>query len=107
MTVVQPLGRFGALDLGKEDVVRGFYEKPSGDRFWVNGGFFVAQPELFDYLWGDDTILEKMPFEQLTRDGQMVAYKHSGFWCPLDTQRDRVQLEKLWNSGKAPWKVWD
>ena len=106
LTSVQPEGRFGALLLGDDDQVNGFNEKPQGDGAWINGGFFVFQPEVFDYLTYDHTILERDPLEKLSREGELMAYKHSGFWQPMDTARDKKILEDLWQSHKAPWKVW-
>jgi len=106
VTSIQPAGRFGALDLDEANLVHGFKEKPKGDGAWINGGFFVLQPEVLDYIEGDSTILEREPLEGLARDGQLVAYKHGGFWQPMDTLRDKTHLEELWKSGKAPWKNW-
>jgi len=106
LTAVLPSGRFGALELGGDNRVTRFLEKPLGDGDWINGGFFVMQPEVFDRLAGDDTILEREPLESLARDGQLGAFKHTGFWQPMDTLRDKNHLEALWDSGKAPWKVW-
>ena len=103
---IQPIGRFGALELGENNQVSGFIEKPKGDGAWINGGFFVLKPEIFNYLEGDSTVFEREPLEHLTRDGQLVAYKHSGFWQPMDTLRDKNFLEELWATGAAPWKVW-
>lgn len=103
---IQPVGRFGALELDNANKVHGFVEKPKGDGAWVNGGFFVLQPEVFRYIKGDTTILEREPLESLARDRQLVAYKHQGFWQPMDTLRDKTYLEDLWKSGEAPWKVW-
>lgn len=106
VTSIQPAGRFGALDLDSNNVIHGFKEKPKGDGAWINGGFFVMQPEVFDHIDGDSTVLEKEPLERLTNDGQLVAYKHNGFWQPMDSMRDKNQLEDLWKTGSAPWKVW-
>jgi glucose-1-phosphate cytidylyltransferase len=106
VTSIQTIGRFGAIDLTDENFVRGFQEKPKGDGFWINGGFFVMQPEVFNYLDTDETVLERAPLEMLARQGQLVAYKHEGFWQPMDTLRDKMLLEKLWESENAPWKVW-
>lgn len=107
VTSVQPEGRFGSLNL-EGNLVTNFLEKPKGDGSWINGGFFVCEPEIFNYLSeGDETIFERTPMENLAKDGQMAAFKHSGFWKPMDTLRDKHQLETLWNSGKAPWKVWN
>lgn len=106
VTATQPTGRYGALGLGYRDLVTDFQEKPKGDGAWVNAGFFVMEPEVFDYIDGDFTILEREPLENLARDEQLVAYKHGGFWQPMDTLRDKTALEKYWQSGQAPWKVW-
>ena len=105
VTAVQPPGRFGVLDF-QEDRISGFAEKPPGDGSWINGGFFVLEPAVFDYLDDDQTVWEREPIEALARDGQLSAYKHRGFWQPMDTLRDKVHLESLWSSGEAPWKVW-
>ena len=106
ITSVQPDGRFGSLQLADGDVVEGFQEKPQGDGGWINGGFFVLQPQVFDYIDGDATVFEREPLENLARDRQLVAHKHYGFWKPMDTLRDKDQLEALWQSGRAPWKKW-
>jgi glucose-1-phosphate cytidylyltransferase len=106
VTATQPTGRYGALGLGYRDQVTDFYEKPSGDGAWVNAGFFVMEPQVFDYIEGDSTILEREPLERLAREEQLVAYKHNGFWQPMDTLRDKIALEKFWQSGHALWKVW-
>jgi glucose-1-phosphate cytidylyltransferase len=105
---VQPEGRFGALMLGDgEPRVERFREKPQGDGAWINGGFFVLEPQAIDYIEGDTTIWEREPLQRLARDGQLAAYRHSGFWHPMDTLRDRHNLESMWNAGNAPWKVWE
>ncbi|AIF53730.1 glucose-1-phosphate cytidylyltransferase [Pelosinus sp. UFO1] len=106
VTSVQPSGRFGALDLSEDNIVQGFQEKPQGDGGWINGGFFVLQPEVFDYIEDDSTIFERAPMENLAKKNQLVAYKHSGFWQPMDTLRDKDHLEDLWQKNKAPWKIW-
>lgn len=106
VTTVQPSGRFGALDIDVNNEVRGFQEKPAGDGSWINAGFFVLQPEVFDYIDGDSTFFEKEPLERLARDGELVGYKHDGFWQPMDTLRDKNYLEELWRTG-PPWKVWE
>jgi glucose-1-phosphate cytidylyltransferase len=106
VTAVQPPGRFGALDL-EDDVVRDFEEKPRGDGAWTNGGFFVLSPEIDGYIDGDDTVWEQEPMRTLAREGQLVSYRHSGFWQAMDTLRDRNHLEQLWSSGGAPWRRWD
>jgi glucose-1-phosphate cytidylyltransferase len=105
LTATQPPGRFGALNLDEHRIV-GFQEKPQGDGGWINGGFFVLSPKVIDYIDGDGTLWEREPMERLARDGQMSAYRHRGFWQPMDTLRDKNHLEELWASGKAPWKIW-
>ncbi len=105
VTAVLPPGRYGALDL-KENSVDGFIEKPHGDGGWINGGFFVLSPKVFSYIEGDNTSWEVGPLQQLAHEGKLQAFKHSGFWQAMDTLRDKVYLENLWHSGKAPWKVW-
>ncbi|SMF67554.1 glucose-1-phosphate cytidylyltransferase [Paenibacillus uliginis N3/975] len=107
VTSTQPEGRFGILDIDDHSQVRGFQEKPKGDHSWINGGFFVLQPEIFNYIEGDHTVFEKEPLEQLAKDGELTAYKHNGFWHPMDTLRDKNYLESLWANNKAPWKVWE
>lgn len=106
VTAVQPAGRFGALAVGDDGAVAEFAEKPAGDGAWVSGGYFVFEPAIFGYIEGDDSILEREPLERLAADGQLDAYKHRGFWQPMDTQRDMRLLEQAWASGTAPWKVW-
>jgi glucose-1-phosphate cytidylyltransferase len=107
VTAVKPPGRFGSLIINRDGVVSSFVEKPLGDGSWINGGFFVMEPEIFDYIADDQTSLEAEPLEKLAGTGQMAAYEHSGFWQAMDTMRDKNALEALWNSGKTPWKVWD
>jgi glucose-1-phosphate cytidylyltransferase len=107
LTAVQPSGKFGALGIDTQNAVIQFKEKPKGDGAWINGGFFVCEPGIFDYIRsGDETIWERQPLEDLSRDGQLGAYKHEGFWQPMDTLRDKNELERLWATGNAPWKVW-
>jgi len=106
ITSVQPIGRFGALALAADNGVLGFQEKPKGDGSWVNGGFFVLEPSVLERIDSDTTVFEKEPLESLARDGQLIAYKHDGFWQPMDTLRDKHYLEDLWSNGNAPWKVW-
>lgn len=107
LTAVQPPGRFGAFNLGRgQDLVPSFKEKPRGDGAWVNGGFFVLTPEVFDYIEGDETVWEQEPMEKLARESRLAAYRHSGFWQPMDTLRDKNMLEELWQNGNPPWKVW-
>lgn len=108
LTAVQPSGKFGALDLADGNRIASFQEKPKGDGAWINGGFFVCEPGIFDYIReGDSTIWERGPLEGLARDGRLGAYKHEGFWQPMDTLRDKNELERLWASGEAPWKLWE
>ena len=106
VTSVQPSGRFGALKINNKNKVETFIEKPAGDGTWVNGGFFVCEPKVVDYIEGDETIWEKKPLESLATNGELMAYKHYGFWKAMDTLRDKNELEALWQSCKAPWKVW-
>ena len=106
VTTTQPSGRFGALNINAMDEVVSFQEKPAGDGSWINGGFFVLEPSVFERIAGDSTLFEKEPMEALANDGELMAYKHHGFWQPMDTLRDKTHLEELWNSGRAPWKVW-
>lgn len=106
VTAVQPSGRFGALNISDSNEVISFLEKPKGDGAWINGGFFICEPEVLDYITEDSTIFEKEPLENIASDGQMVAFKHTGFWKPMDTLRDKQELENLWESGQAPWKNW-
>jgi glucose-1-phosphate cytidylyltransferase len=105
VTAVQPAARFGALAMDGNRV-RAFEEKPKGDGNWINGGFFVLDPRVVDYIDGDSTIWERAPLERLAREGQLSAYKHDGFWSSMDTLRDKNRLEELWARRKAPWKVW-
>lgn len=106
LTTTQPTGKFGALEVDGDERVRTFMEKPRGDGRWVNGGFFVLSPKVGEYIKGDATIWERGPMEQLVDQGQVSAYKHTGFWQPMDTIHDKQILENLWATGKAPWKVW-
>lgn len=107
MTAVQLSGRFGALVIKDNNMITSFMEKPKGEESWINGGFFVCQPEVFDYIKeGDKTIFERAPLENLAKDKQLNAYKHRGFWQPMDTLRDKKELTELWEAGKAPWAKW-
>lgn len=106
VTAVQPTGRFGSLNLDEHDNVTAFLEKPKGDGAWINGGFFVCQPEVFDLITNDNVVWEKDPMEKIVENDQMVAFKHHGYWKPMDTLRDKQELEQEWNSGFAPWKIW-
>ena len=108
MTAIQPGGRFGVLDIDDESChLKGFVEKGKEDGGWINGGFMVMEKGVFDYLDGDDCILERAPMQQMTADGKVGAYKHEGFWQCMDTLRDRNLLNDLWNADKAPWKSWE
>jgi glucose-1-phosphate cytidylyltransferase len=107
LTAVRPQGRFGALDLDADCMVTSFSEKPAGDGGYINGGFFVLEPGIFDYIEGDETLWERGPLEHLAADHQLSAYVHDGFWQPMDTLRDKNLLESLWSEGHAPWKVWE
>lgn len=106
LTATQPEGRFGMLSLGDADLVHAFKEKPNGDGGWVNGGFFVLDPAVIDYIEDDLTVWEGTPLQRLASERQLAAYRHAGFWQPMDTLRDRMLLEGLWKTGNAPWKVW-
>ncbi|NNF99957.1 MAG: glucose-1-phosphate cytidylyltransferase [Desulfobacteraceae bacterium] len=107
LTAVQPPGRFGAFSLEHEQIrVNTFMEKPQGDGAWINGGFFVLEPEVFDYIDGDNTVWEKEPLENLAKNDKLAAYRHKGFWQPMDTLRDKKYLESLYESGQAPWIKW-
>jgi glucose-1-phosphate cytidylyltransferase len=107
LTAAQPPGRFGAFSLaGNSSKIATFHEKPEGDGAWVNSGFFVLEPNVFDYIDGDATVWEREPMERLANEGQLVAYKHNGFWQPMDSLRDKNVLERLWQSGNPPWRVW-
>ena len=107
LTAVQPSGKFGAININQEGNVLSFHEKPKGDGSWVNGGFFILEPQIFNYIKeGDTTIWERTPLEELAKDNQLSAYKHIGFWKPMDTLHDKNELETFWNSGNAAWKCW-
>jgi glucose-1-phosphate cytidylyltransferase len=110
LTAVQPPGRYGALAFSSSEgeLVKSFQEKPEGEGGWINGGFFVLEPTVFDYIrQGDQTTWEREPMEQLARDSQLAAYRHAGFWHAMDTLRDKNELERLWNSGSPPWGNWN
>jgi len=108
MTSVQPEGRYGSLIINEENKVISFREKPVGEGAWINAGFFVCQPEVFDYIPdGDDAVFEREPLENLAKNGQLFTYKHKGFWRPMDTQHDKVDLENNWNSDDCKWRLWD
>lgn len=105
VTAVRPPGRFGALNLDKTQII-GFQEKPEGDADWINGGYFILSPKVLDYIESDSTIWERDPMERLAREGNLSAFLHKGFWQCMDTLRDKIKLEELWESGEAPWKAW-
>lgn len=106
LTAIQPGGRFGVLNINNKEQISSFDEKKKEDGGWINGGFMVLEPAIFNYLEDDSTVFEKAPLENLSKEGQLMAYKHYGFWQCMDTQRDKQLLESLWDSGKAPWKIW-
>lgn len=107
LTAVQPLGRFGMINISKEMIVTNFREKKRDDTGWINGGYMVLEPDIFDYIEGDKTVFEREPLERLSQEGLLTAYKHGGFWQCMDTKREKDNLEELWNSGAAPWKIWE
>ncbi|MFP5248722.1 MAG: glucose-1-phosphate cytidylyltransferase [Acidobacteriota bacterium] len=106
VTATLPGGKFGALQIDSDNIVREFTEKPRGDQRWVSGGFFVLSPQALDYIEGDSTYWEHEPLERLCHDGKVAAFRHHGFWQPMDTLHDRALLEELWRGGNAPWKLW-
>ena len=106
ITAVNVGQRFGVLDIRQGGQIQSFREKNDNDGAWINGGFMVMSPQIFDYIEGDRTVFEKDPLERLAKDGQLMAYQHHGFWKCMDTQRDKLQLEALWQEGCAPWKIW-
>ena len=108
VTAIQPEARFGGMELNENSNVQIFKEKPKGDGRWINGGFFVLSPQVFEYLdeKADQTMWEDQPLELLSKSGQLMAYKHSGFWKCMDAMRDKIELEQLWQSGEAKWKLW-
>jgi glucose-1-phosphate cytidylyltransferase len=107
LMAVLPSGKFGALEIAEDEHITSFYEKPQGDGSWVNGGFFVLQPEVFGYIReGDQTVFERKPLEHLAKEGQLQSYKHTGFWKPMDTLREKMELQQMWERGDALWKVW-
>ena len=106
LTSVQPEGRFGAINSSEDGLVKEFVEKPVGDGGWINGGFMVCQPEVLNYIENESTVFEQEPLYNLAKDGQLVAYQHNGYWKPMDTLRDKLQLEKLISTKRAPWIKW-
>lgn len=107
LTAARPSGRFGALKIEKDDKISHFQEKPDGDGTWINAGFFVLEPEIFKYITDKMTVFERAPLQNLAHEGQLKAFHHNGFWMPMDKLSDKNDLEKMWNSGTAPWKIWD
>ena len=105
LTAVQPPGRFGSLEFERGKVLS-FQEKPKGDGNWINGGFFVLEPEVFDYIDGDQSVWEQYPLKKLAENGELAAYHHNGFWQPMDTLKDKMYLDELWKDSKSPWKCW-
>ena len=107
LTAVQPTGKFGSIVMNETNTILNFQEKPKGDGAWINGGFFVLEPEIFQYIENDDqSIWERTPLESLASENQLMAYKHEGFWRPMDTLRDKIELESMWNSNQCEWKLW-
>jgi len=107
LTAVQPPGRFGAIAIGEDETkISTFEEKPEGDGAWINGGFFVLEPQVLDYIAGDETVWEREPMESLAREGNLAAYKHRAYWQNMDSLRDKIVLESQWNSGSPSWKIW-
>ena len=107
MTSIQPEGRFGALDIDENGLVKVFKEKPKGDGSWINAGFFICEPEVFDYIPDDNSIMfEKEPLENLAKDEELITFKHRGFWKPMDSLKDKKDLNTLWDKNLAPWKIW-
>lgn len=109
LTAVQPIGKFGSVEIDSSNAVKTFEEKPRGDKAWINGGFFVLEPEVFNYIKDDDITIsfENEPLHNLTNDGQLNSYKHNGFWRSMDTLRDKIELTNMWKEGEAPWAIWD
>jgi len=106
VTAAQPTGKFGSLNIDGKDRVISFQEKPKGDKSWISAGFFVLEPVIFKYIEGDNIFWERQPMERLTESGEVISYKHNDFWRPMDTLSDKIELEGLWQSGQAPWRVW-
>ncbi len=106
MTSVQPEGRFGVASISQDNSINSFTEKPKGDHLWTNGGFFICEPKVLEYIQGDYVSFENEPLEKMAKDGQAYSYKHQGFWKCMDTQRDMVQLNDIWETGEAKWKIW-
>ena len=107
MTSIQPPSRYGALNIEKNNVVTNFLEKPEGEGSWINGGFFICEPRVMDYIEGDATVFEKEPLTSLVKEKELIAWQHRGFWACMDTLRDKNYLCRLWETGAAPWKIWE
>lgn len=107
VTAVQPEGKFGALEIDENNKVHSFMEKPRGDGSWINGGFFICEPKVLDYIDNDSTIFEREPMEKLAAEDEVYTFKHTGFWKCMDTLRDKIQLNELWDSNNAKWKIWN
>lgn len=108
VTAYKPQGKFGSLELTPDGDVKSFTEKPAGDGMWINAGYFVCEPEVFDYINNDDSVIfERSPLENLAKDNKMCSFKHTGFWKPMDILKDNIDLNEMWDNGKAPWKVWN
>lgn len=107
MTAIRPAGRYGALSITDDNRVDAFHEKRLGDGGYVSGGFFVFEPQIFDYISGDQTYLEREPLEKIAQEKQLIAYKYEGFWQSMDTLRDKKLLEEMWSKAEAPWKLWE
>lgn len=107
VTAYKPQGKFGSLEINENGIVTAFTEKPAGDGNWVNAGYFVCEPEIFDYIGNEDSIIfERTPLENIAKDGKMASFKHQGFWKPMDILRDNIELNEMWDKNKAPWKIW-
>jgi glucose-1-phosphate cytidylyltransferase len=107
MTAVQQTGRFGSINIEQNNAISSFIEKPKGDGAWINGGFFMLEPEIFDYIKNDDSVIwEREPLENLAKNNALNAYKHNGFWRPMDTLRDKIELTQMWTTSNAPWQIW-
>ena len=107
VTAYKPQGKFGSLEINESGIVTSFTEKPAGDGNWINAGYFICQPEVFDYIGDEDSVIfEKIPLENIAKHGEMASYKHQGFWKPMDILRDNIELNEMWDNNKAPWKIW-
>ncbi len=107
MTSIQPEGKYGSVNISDNNCIDNFVEKPLGDGYWINGGFLICEPKVFDYIESDETVFEQGPLEKLAKDRELYAYRHKGFWKCMDTLRDKISLNHLWETGQAKWKVWE